>query len=98
MEKIGEIIYLTSVPKEWRKMSPAGAGGNAAGRILYYAILRCRTIQEEQRAIALYNSYGHGYALGMSFKDPEGRCEMLWPQALDEVIATGKTTNGCTLR
>ena len=98
MEKIGEVIYSTSMPKEWDKMSPAGAGRNAVKMMLYYAIPRCHTAREEQRAIALYNSYGYGYALGMSFKDPAGRREMLWPQDLDEIIAAGKTTSGCTLR
>jgi len=97
MEKIGEVIYSTSVPKGWEKMSPAEAGQNAAKMRLYYAILRYRTIREEQRAIALYNSYGYGYALGMSYKNPEGRREMLWPQDLDEILSAGKTKNGCRL-
>jgi hypothetical protein len=98
MEKIGEVIYLTSVPKGWEKMSPAEAGRNAAKMMLYYAILRCRTIREKQRAIALYNSYGYGYVLGMNYKNPEGRREMLWPQDLDEILSVGKTKSGCTLR
>jgi hypothetical protein len=79
-------------------MSPAEAGRNAAKMMLYYAILRCRTIREEQRAITLYNSYGYGYALGMNYKNPEGKHEMLWPQDLDEILSTGKTENGCVLR
>jgi hypothetical protein len=97
MGKIGELIYSASVPKGWEKMSPAEAGRNAAKMMLYYAILRCRTIREEQRAIALYNSYGYGYALGMNYKNPEGRRQMLWPQDLDEILSAGKTKNGCTL-
>ncbi len=80
MEKIGEVIYTKSLPERWEEMTPAEAGRNAAKMMLYYAILRCRTIREEQRAIALYNSYGYGYALGMNYKNIKGRREMLWPQ------------------
>jgi len=98
MEKIGEIIYSRSVPKGWEKMTPAEAGRNAAKMMLYYAILRCRTIREEQRAIALYNCYGYGYALGMNYKTTEGIREMLWPQNLDEIINAGRTKDGCTFR
>ena len=98
MEKIGEVIYSKSVPKGWEEMTSAEAGRNAAKMMLYYAILRCRTIREEQRAIALYNSYGYGYALGMNYKNAEGRREMLWPQDLDEILSAGKTKNGCVLR
>ena len=83
MQKIGEVIYSTTVPKGWEEMSPAEAGRNAAKMMLYYAILRCRSMREEQRAIALYNAYGFGYAIGTSFKNAEGRREMLWPQDLD---------------
>ncbi len=98
MEEIGEVIYSKSVPKGWEEMTPAEAGRNAAKMMLYYAILRCRTIREEQRAIALYNSYGYGYALGMNYKNAEGRREMLWPQDLDEILSEGKTKSGCILR
>jgi hypothetical protein len=98
MGKIGEIIYSKSLPKTLKKMTPADAGRNAAKMMLYYAILRSRTVREEQRAIALYNSYGYGYALGMNYKDAEGRREMLWPQDLDEILAAGKTRNGCVIR
>jgi len=66
--------------------------------MLYYAILRCRNIREEQRAIALYNSYGYGYALGMNFKNTEGRREMLWFQDLDQILVAGKTESGCIIR
>jgi len=98
MEKIGEVIYSKSVPKGWEEMKPAEAGRNAAKMMLYYAILRCRTIREEQRAIALYNSYGYGYALGMNYKNTEGRREMLWPQDPDQIIVAGKTESGCIVR
>ena len=39
-----------------------------------------------QRAIALYNSYGFGYMLGMNFRNRAGKREMLWPQDLDEIL------------
>lgn len=98
MEKIGEVIYSKSVPKGWEEMTPAEAGRNAAKMMLYYAILRCRTMREEQRAIALYNSYGYGYALGMNYKNAEGRRQMLWPQDLEEILSAGTTKSGCILR
>lgn len=98
MEEIGKVIYSSAVPKGWEEMSPGEAGRNAAKMMLYYAILRCNTAREEQRAIALYNSYGYGYALGMNYRNAEGRREMLWPQDLDEILAAGKTEGGCSLR
>lgn len=98
MEKIGEVIYSEMVPKVWEKMTPAEAGRNAAKMMLYYAILRSRSFREEQRAISLYNTYGFGYALGMNYKDKEGRHEMLWPQDLDEILSAGKTANDCTIK
>jgi hypothetical protein len=97
MGKVGEIIYSKRVPKGWEKMKPSEAGRNSAKMMLYYAILRCRTIREEQRAIALYNAYGFGYALGMSYKNAEKRREMLWPQDLHEILTAGKIKNGCAL-
>jgi hypothetical protein len=98
MEKVGEVVFAQSRPKEWENMSPADAGRNAAKMMLYYAIPQCRTDRDNQRAIALYNSYGFGYALGMNFKNAEGRREMLWPQDLDEILSAGKTKSGCNIR
>jgi hypothetical protein len=97
MEKVGEVVYSSGVPKEWGGMTPAEAGQNAAKMMLYYAILRCRTRLENQRAIALYNSYSFGCALGMNFRNPEGQREMLWPQDLDEILATGQNKDGCKI-
>ena len=97
MEKMGEALYADGVPKEWSEMTPAQAGQNAATQALYYAIRRCRTAREEQRAIALYNSYGFGCALGMNFRNPEGQREMLWPQDLDEILANGMNKDGCRI-
>jgi len=96
MEKVGEVIYSKGVPGEWSEMAPAEAGRNAAKMMLYYAIRRCRG-RLKQRAIALYNSYGFGYALGMSFKDTRGRRQMLWPEDLDEILRSGRTKHGCRL-
>ena len=97
MEKIGELIYSDSKPNGWEEMSPGEAGRNAAKMMLYYALLRCRTTREAQRAIALYNTYGFGYALGMNFRNAEGKREMLWFQDLDEIMSNGKTKYGCRL-
>ena len=98
MEKVGEVVYSKSLPKGWEEMTAADAGRNAAKMMLYYSIARCRTKREEQRAIALYNSYGYGYALGMNYKNADGRREMLWPRDLDEILSAGKTKSGCMLR
>lgn len=95
MAKVGEVLYRNGVPPEWAEMTPAEAGQNAVKMMLYYAILRARTLREEQRAIALYNTYGFGYALGMSFRDERGRREMLWPEDLGEIAAHGVTRRGC---
>lgn len=97
MAKVGEIIYSESIPKAWKKMTPAEAGRNAVKMMLYYAISRCNNAREKQRAIALYNSYCFGYALGMNFKNFKGRREMLWLEDLDEILAVGKTKHGCIL-
>jgi hypothetical protein len=100
MEEVGKIIYSDKdkMPENWRHMTPAEAGRNAAKMMLYYAILRCRTARESQRAIALYNTYGFGYALGMHFKNEKGGREMLWPEDLDEILASGKTKGGCRIK
>jgi hypothetical protein len=98
MGEIGEIIYSKSLRNGWEHMTPSVAGRNSAKMMLYYAMLRCRSVREEQRAIALYNSYGYGYAIGMNFKNREGRREMLWPQDLDELLSVGETKNQSRLR
>ncbi len=38
-----------------------------------------------------------GYALGMNFRNPQGRREMLWPQDLDEIAINGQTAYGCRI-
>lgn len=97
MGKVGELIYANSVPNEWKEMTPAEAGQNAVKMMLYYAIPRCGTAQEAQRAIALYNTYCFGYALGMNFKNANRKREMLWLEDIQEIFAGGYTKNGCTL-
>lgn len=95
MEKLGEAIFSEHMPAGWGNMTPAEAGRNAVKMMLYYAIHRRLTRRVEQRAIALYNTYGFGYALGMNFRDANGRRAMLWPADLDEIAATGSTRHGC---
>lgn len=97
MEKAGKVIYRAGVPAEWSEMTPAEAGRNAVKMMLYYALLRARTRTEEQGAVALYNTYGFGYSLGMNFRNENGRREMLWPQDLDEIAANGVTEKGCRI-
>lgn len=100
-------------PKDWSEMTPAEAGRNAIKMMLYYAIRPDAILAEESReqkkplprpivrrlgrAVALYNTYGFGYALGMNFRNPHGRREMLWPQDLDEIASNGRTANGCRI-
>jgi hypothetical protein len=47
--------------------------------------------------IPTYNTYGFGYAIGMNFRNPVGRREMLRPQDLDEIARNGRTANGCRI-
>lgn len=95
-------------PKEWEEMTPAEAGQNAVKMMLYYAIrpyaikdqkgsLSKREARIMQKAIALYNTYGFGYALGMNFRNKAGRREMLWPQDLDEIATNGCNKDGCRI-
>ena len=95
MGELGKAIYTENRPSQWLEMTRAEAGRNAAKSMLYYAILRSRTAWESRRAIALYNTYGFGYALGANFKDADGHLEMLWPEDLHEIAAHGKTKHGC---
>jgi len=94
-------------------MTPAEAGRNAIKMMLYYALqpdvyrateaakakrkLPGRVVRRLNRAVALYNTYGFGYALGMNFRNPQGRREMLWPEDLDELAEHGITKHGCRI-
>jgi hypothetical protein len=95
MEKLGETVFSGERP--WSEMSPGEAGRNSAKMMLYYAISRCSTDREQQRAIALYNTYCFGYSLGMNFKNQEGRREMLWFEDLEEIADRGCTDKGCRI-
>ncbi|MGH6689512.1 MAG: hypothetical protein ACREF4_02380 [Gammaproteobacteria bacterium] len=97
MAKVGEVIYAGGVPPERRAVTASEAGQNAAKMMLYYAILRAETRREAQRAIALYNAYGFGYALGTSFVNRSGSREMLWPEDLREILERGETKHGCRI-
>jgi len=94
MGKIGGHAYCEKQPPEWDGMSTDEAGRNAAKMMLYYAILRSRSVKEDGPAIALYNAYGFGYALGANFKDQSGQRQMLWRQDLDEIALSGVTNKG----
>lgn len=95
---LGAQLYANGVPREWQEMSAEEAGQNAAKVMLYYAIRRASSTRARQRALGLYNSYGFGYSLGMNFVDKRGQRQMLWVQDLREILASGKTENGCTIQ
>lgn len=97
MEELGREIFSDSNTSPWPEMTPEDAGCNAVKQSLYYAIRRCTDARSKQRAIALYNVYGFGYALGMSFKDAAGRRQMLWPEQLREIAEKGRTKEGFRL-
>lgn len=60
----------------------------------YYAISRCRTVMDQKRAIALCNDYGFGFALGANFRHNTSKCDMLFPDDLEEIVINGKTKFG----
>jgi hypothetical protein len=98
MGKVGEIEYVHR-PPEWEEMTAAEAGQNAAKMMLYYALLRApESSLFERQAVALYNSYGFGYALGMNFIGPGRRRRMLWPEDLREILRHGRTEDGGRVR
>jgi len=99
MYELGKIAYDKGVPNEWKEMTPGKAGQNAAELMLYYAIGRCNTgSKSEQRAIALYNTYGFGYSIGMNFLDSKGKRKMLWYKDLQEIKQNGKTMDGFSIK
>lgn len=92
MGELGRVTFASEgVPRAWSGMTLEEAGCNAAKASLYHAVLRARTVREASRAIALYNSYGFGYALGASFLDRDGRREILFAEDLDEILVTGRS-------
>lgn len=97
LEQLGAQLFSGDGESSWPEMSGEEAGVNSAKQSLYYAIRRCPDPRSEQRAIALYNAYGFGYALGTSFRDSAGRRQMLWPEHLREILAAGRTREGFRL-
>ena len=79
-------------------MTPQEAGRNAAKESLYHAIFRAKSNALEQRAIAIYNTYGFGYALGMNFKDRTRKRQMLWPEHLEQIQSNGVTKDGFSIK
>lgn len=94
MERVGDVVFAESSANPWPEMSPSEAGRNAAKQSLYYAIRRARTRHEHDRAVALYNMYGFGYALGMNFRGPDGRRKMLWWEHLRAIRRNGVSDDG----
>lgn len=90
MSKVGELAFAAGSP--WPNMTPAEAGRNAIKDELYHvAKLRKLTRAQRQRATALYNIYGFGYALGNHFRSEKtGFREMLFPGDLDAIASTGR--------
>ncbi|MCC7387316.1 MAG: hypothetical protein IT431_00965 [Phycisphaerales bacterium] len=96
MEEVGAVLFAEPDARPWPEMTPEEAGRNAAKQALYYAILRARNAAEAESAVALYNTYGFGYALGMNFRNGRRR-EMLWPEQLREIAAKGRCADGCRI-
>lgn len=94
MGQLGTVLYRDGVPPEWSSMTPEQAGRNNADQMLRCALLRARTRAEDERAIALYNIYGFGFALGSSFRDETGRRELLEPFHVRELARARVTTDG----
>ncbi len=89
LSEVGRTLYATKRPAGWENLSPEEAGENAVKMMPYYAILRATTPGASSRAVALYNTYGFGYALGANFVDSKGRREMLWVDDLREIAERG---------
>jgi len=87
-------LRIGIVPAGWKLPRTIDLRTVEGHEMLYYAILRARTRREDERAIALYNTYGFGYALGTSFRDAKGRRQMLWPKDLREVLDHGASRQG----
>lgn len=85
MGVLGQMLFRSEMPRQWLGMSPDEAGQNAAKMMLYYSILRGRSVRETSRAIALYNAYGFGYSLGANFVDKHGRRQELFGDDLREI-------------
>ena len=91
MSKVGEVAFRVDNP--WPEMTPAEAGRNAVIAALHgVPLLPDLKNAPDQKAIALYNIFGFGYALGNHFRSTTGRQRgVLFPKDLDEIAATGQT-------
>ena len=91
--RVGEAVWAEGHPP-WLEMSPYDAGRNAVKQMLHYAIHRMRTANDWEKAVALYNVYGFGYALGSSYRDRRGVRQMLWPSDIEELAVAPETKAG----
>ncbi|QQR72941.1 MAG: hypothetical protein IPJ17_15810 [Holophagales bacterium] len=87
--QLGQLAYGEDRPRGWEDLPPEEAGREAAKMMLYYSILRARTTREASRAIALFNSYGFGYALGAHFVDHKGTRQELFFEDLEQIAQNG---------
>lgn len=95
MGQIGEAAFSTGKPRNWDKMTSEAAGRNAVKMMLYSLLLRVpEGHKDEGPAIALYNIFSFGYALGANFRDADGRRQMLWFEDLAEIARFGVTKHG----
>jgi hypothetical protein len=97
MGEVGKVVFSGSKPRGLEGMTPERAGRSVATQMLHYAILRSRSRRECGRAVDLYNVYGFGYALGMNFRNAHGQRQVLFFRDLDEILATGRTSEGCVI-
>jgi hypothetical protein len=98
MEHLGEILQAEGAIPEGEGMTPRERGFNRAQAMLYYGYMRAVTKNETDNALAIWNAFGFGFALGMSFRDKQGHRAMLTGDDLEEIIATGATRSGWRIR
>ncbi len=96
MGRVGEAVWSESAPP-WLQMTPNDAGRNAATQMLYFALLRVREAHDWDKAVALYNTYGFGYALGMNFRNRRGVRQMMWPSDIEQIATRGETEKRCRI-
>src|SRR5262249_37942653 len=90
ISELGARAFAKDPPPEWKDMTTEEMGMNAVKSSLYSALMRFPTGSPvEQKAIALYNSYGFGYSLGMNFRTEPDRRAMLFFEDLVEILDKG---------
>jgi hypothetical protein len=65
-------------------MTPRQRGFNRAQAMPYYGYMRAVTKNETDNALTIWNTFGFGFALGMSFRDKKGHRAMLTGDDLEE--------------